>query len=449
MFDIEEKMETIPDPKTKKLFEEVYSSYQHGNYRSAVVMLWSVVVADIIFKLKFLDDTYRNKKASALLKNIKKKQEEHPENPEWEKELLKKAYEELKFITLNDKTNLEYLRTQRNLSAHPVLTDDNLLLAPNKDTTRSLIRNAMEAILLKTPLLHSELVNSIVEDLANNKDRLGSYENIKPYIQKRYFPNISNDGAIRIFKALWRFIFDTRNQEEDENRPINFFALLVFSERYKDLYVTEIQNNSSYYQVSAKYIEWIVGFLKNYPQMYQVLDESVKTLISSSINQLDQFLMCDFLSSSLEDHYNSVLLSMNSEILSISEENLRRCFDKAKEKDMLSKFFEICIKIYSRSGNFNYADANYYQYISPFLSDYTLTDILLLMHETNDKSQVCNRNRAYFDHKNVIQKFYELGGKAELFSGLKNWENWNMLILRESEDAFQSWTTIEENTKHD
>lgn len=84
----------------------------------------------------------------------------------------------------------------------------------------------MEAILLKTPLLHSELINSIVEDLADNKDRLGGYENIKPYIQKRYFPNISNDGAIRIFKALWRFIFDTRNKEEDENRLINFLHCL-------------------------------------------------------------------------------------------------------------------------------------------------------------------------------------------------------------------------------
>lgn len=437
MFDIEQKMESIPDPKTRKLFEEVYSSYQHGNYRSAVVMLWSVVVADIIFKLKFLDDTYRNKKAASVLRDIRNTQEAKPESSEWEKELLKKAYEELKFITLDDKINLEYLHTQRNLSAHPVLTDANLLLTPNKDITRSLIRSAMEAILLKTPLLHSELVNSIVEDLASNKDRLGSYENIKPYIQKRYFPNISDNGAIKIFKALWRFIFDTRNQEEDENRQINFFALLVFSERYKDLYVTEIQNNSSYYQVSTKYIDWIIEFLKNYPQMYQVLDEAIKTLISSSINsQLDQFLMCDFLSSSLEDHYKSVLLRMNSEILSISEENLKRCFEQAKEKDMLSKFFEICIKIYSKSSNFNCADANYYHYISPFLSDYTLNDILLLMKETNDKSQVCNRNRVYFDHKNVIQKFYKLGGNAELFNGLNNWEYWNMQMLRESEDAF-------------
>lgn len=118
----------------------------------------------------------------------------------------------------------------------------------------------------------------------------------------------------------------------------------MFSERYKDLYVTEIQNNSSYYQVSAKYIEWIVEFLKNYPQMYQVLDESVKTLISSSINQLEQFLMCDFLSLNLENHYNIVLSRMNYEILSISEENLKRCFEKTREKDMLSKFLRFVLK---------------------------------------------------------------------------------------------------------
>lgn len=448
MFDIEEKMEAIQDPKTKEFFKEVYSSYQHGNYRSAVVMLWAVVISDIIFKLKFLDDTYRNKKAEKILKEIKEKQKENPVDSKWEKDILEKAYVELKFITLNEKNDLEYLHKQRNFSAHPVLTDDNLLLAPNKDTTRSLIRNAMEAVLLKTPLLHCELVNSIVEDLDKNKDRLSSYENIKPYIQKRYFPNISNDGAIKIFKALWRFIFDTRNQDEDKNRQINFFALSVFVERYQDLYISEIKKNTSYYQVSPEYIERIILFLKKHPQIYQVLDESVKTLIKSSVKKLDQFFISDFLSSNLEEHYNTVLSRLNSEDLSVSQENLKICFEIAKEKNMLSNFFEICIKLYSKSINFDKADYNYYQYISPFLSEYTLNDILLLMRETNDKTQVCNRNRAYFDHNNVIKKFYALGGKTESLCEFKNWKEWDHKF-RESKDISQNSPDIMENNKHD
>lgn len=435
MFDIEQKMEAIPDPKTRKLFEEVYSSYQHGNYRSAVVMLWSVVIADIIFKLKFLDDTYRNKKAINILKDIEDRQNTKPESSEWEKELIKKAYEELKFITLEEKINLEYLRTQRNLSAHPVLTDDSLLLVPNKDTTRSLIRNAMEAILLKTPLLHSELVTSIVEDLAKNKERLGGYENIKPYIQKRYFSNISDDGAIKLFKALWRFIFDARTREEQDNKRINFYALVVFSERYKELYINEIKNNCSHYQVSSQYIECLINFLKNYPQMYNVLDESVKTLISSSVqHSLEQFMICDFLSKNLEEHYEIVLSRLNSEELSISADDLKKCFEKAKEKGILNKFFNICIKIYSKSYNFTAADNNYYNYIAPYLKDYSLNDIVLLMKETNDKSQVCYRNQAYHDHKEVLKKFYELGGDIHLIEQLENWKRWNNILLKEQEN---------------
>ncbi len=42
--------------KTKEYFNEVISSYANGNYRSAVVMLYSVAVCDLLFKLKELCD---------------------------------------------------------------------------------------------------------------------------------------------------------------------------------------------------------------------------------------------------------------------------------------------------------------------------------------------------------------------------------------------------------
>ena len=53
-FSIDESIENIKNPYTKELFKEVYSSYAMGNYRSATVMLWSVVVTDLIHKLKEL-----------------------------------------------------------------------------------------------------------------------------------------------------------------------------------------------------------------------------------------------------------------------------------------------------------------------------------------------------------------------------------------------------------
>ena len=53
MFNFENTIEQIPITKTKEYFKEVYSSYCIGNYRSAVVMLWTVIVCDLLFKLQY------------------------------------------------------------------------------------------------------------------------------------------------------------------------------------------------------------------------------------------------------------------------------------------------------------------------------------------------------------------------------------------------------------
>lgn len=42
--------------KMKEYFKEVVSSYINGNYRSATVMLYSVAICDILFKLQELKD---------------------------------------------------------------------------------------------------------------------------------------------------------------------------------------------------------------------------------------------------------------------------------------------------------------------------------------------------------------------------------------------------------
>ena len=59
--------ENIYFPKTREYFKEVISSYSNGNYRSAIVMLYSVVICDMLFKLKELKDMYNDTVASSLL----------------------------------------------------------------------------------------------------------------------------------------------------------------------------------------------------------------------------------------------------------------------------------------------------------------------------------------------------------------------------------------------
>jgi len=71
-----------------------------------------------------------------------------------------------------DYQHLVNLQKLRHLSAHPVLSGSHLLFSPNKETTRSLIRNALEAVLLKPPIFSKKIVGEFVFDIAAKKELL-------------------------------------------------------------------------------------------------------------------------------------------------------------------------------------------------------------------------------------------------------------------------------------
>ena len=50
--DIERQVEKITNVKTKEMFTEVYQLYAIHNYRACIVMLWSCIVCDLLYKLE-------------------------------------------------------------------------------------------------------------------------------------------------------------------------------------------------------------------------------------------------------------------------------------------------------------------------------------------------------------------------------------------------------------
>src|SRR5947209_7505394 len=90
-YSLELEAERIQDSRTRKYFDEVLSSYNSQNYRSAIVMLWSVVVCDLLFKLDQLKNAYNDLAARKILEELEKKQSANPKSPDWELELVTKV----------------------------------------------------------------------------------------------------------------------------------------------------------------------------------------------------------------------------------------------------------------------------------------------------------------------------------------------------------------------
>lgn len=110
--------------KTKEYFKEVVSSYINGNYRSATVMLYSVAICDILFKLQELKDMYNDSVATRILQKIEQEKAESESKSHWEKTLLDFVKHETQLLDVKAYSDLRHLFDDRNLSAHPALNQN-------------------------------------------------------------------------------------------------------------------------------------------------------------------------------------------------------------------------------------------------------------------------------------------------------------------------------------
>lgn len=436
MFNLEEKNNEIPEPRTRMLMQEVLSSYQHSNYRSAIVILWTVVIADIVYKLQFLSNSYNNQKAHNTLEQLKKASSKE-EQMKLETEILEKICHEFQFITEREKEHLLYLKKMRNYSAHPLFVEDNILYNPSQDETRALIRTAMESLLLKPALLHKDLVNYLVEDLASNKKRLREIETLRSYIQNKFFPNISELGAIKIFQALWRFVFMPKNDQEEENIDINVSTMGIFWERYQNIYLRDLSVNPYRYQVDSLRLKLFIQFLKSYGIIYKYLTSSLQSLIKAEVSTLQDAFCCPFLSKNIEEHLNSLLPRLKKESFDrpLDQEEISVVYQQATENGIKSLFFRFAIDVYINSQSFDMADRNFEYFVRPFFREFSKELLEDFISNSISNSQTYGRFRAVQDHRCIIERYLELKGDPTIFQQCSDWNIIYQNIINEKKNS--------------
>ncbi len=311
-FSLEETSEKIYFSKTKEYFNEVLSSYHNENYRSAIVMLWSVVICDIIYKLNHLVDIYDDKQAKNILKTIECIQTNNPKSSEWEIKLIEESWNNTQLIDNVEYTYLDFLQKQRHLCAHPVLTGNAELHSPNKETVRSLLRNSLEYVLTKPPFYTSRILDEILSDISNNSSALQTERNMRRYLESRYLNKMNSKTEVKIFKSLWKLVFRVEDERCNSNRLINFCALKIIATRNKDEIQAEISSNQDFFSNISENTE-IINFLielisiRDFSFIYEYLTEYAKVQINHKIDtSIDGKIMAWFIKTDLNSHYNDL-----------------------------------------------------------------------------------------------------------------------------------------------
>ncbi|UUC20560.1 hypothetical protein NOV18_08785 [Pseudomonas asiatica] len=413
-FALEKMSERIHYGKTKEYFAEVLSSYNNGNYRSAVVMLWSVAVCDIVYKLQKLIDLYEDASAKAILAEMTKIQEEDYKTSAWEVKLIDDVHAKTHLLDSSEYENLRYLQKQRHLSAHPVLNKERELHSPNKETVRSLLRNTLTDVLVKPPFYTQHILQELLVDISETSQMLNTKEKIKKYVVSRYLERATPAVELMIFKQLWKFVFKLENENCDKNRFINLRALEVVAARNKAALVNAVKGDVDFYSnISSSEIplQYLTFFLSNYPDLYPVLNEAARIKIEHCIAKDDIGKIVGwFVKDSVFKHADDLIEQIKNHNLVLSPEQFDYVLGISDSDEWQEKFCNVAATYYGVSKDFNQADSRFQVAIPQYIKLFNKDAIIYLADKIEKNNQCHDRNKARHDYVVIKKRIDELFG---------------------------------------
>lgn len=397
-FSVESSQDYIYEKKTKDIYKEVISCFINHNYRSTIVMLYTIVICDLIYKLQELRDIYQDEKANSILRDMEQKQNSNPTSPDWEDFLMKEIRDKTELLSLIEFDNIKQLKKYRNLSAHPVLNNRDILYSPSRELTLAQIRAMVEAVLAKPPLLSKKIIDDFLEDIESNKlfflnaDNECDTKSFKAFLKIRYFRFMGKSLKKSLFKALWKFVFIIDNADCDRNRDINFYALDCLYQESMDILKEYVKEEPQYFSFSGQYYPLIYIFLIKNPELFICFQDDVKITIRKVYenNEVVAKILGVFLAKDIETHCNKLEefykeCTYHDDHLKTYLRLLYEYADKVCKKFVVLQCY---IKIFSSAYSYQEAANRFRFFVEPYLRYMDGHEISMLIDSINSNRQI-------------------------------------------------------------
>lgn len=418
---IEEKIEQIESSATRNYFREVYSCYTNGNYRAAVVSLWSVLVCDAVYKTQKLFELTGDGWARKKIAEIERLQQENSKSSEWELDLFEGFYNNKKFIGIGEISNIRDIQKKRHLCAHPVLSEDSALYTPSKDAVKSMILNALDDFLIRKNYYGKDVFPLLIETLKDNSEYYSELKNIKPFIVK-YCQRLTLPAIYQIFKDFYKFSFRLDNEDATKYRRLNRRACHDLYQEVKKypFYVQKMKEEREYFEnVSFKtsILIYFFTFLSYNKEIYETFSEEMRDRLKVSHTKEtdDDFFYSLKVASNFLYQNPSDYFSVMKQLL--TDDTIKR-FTLAEYNYINEVYHDVnCIEIINdlsiifaeNSPSYDDADERFNLVLDEgVLRSYTAKQLERLIASFNQSSQVRNRRRGDIDLAKLKHRLAEV-----------------------------------------
>lgn len=416
-FSLEGATSRIYDDRTKSYFKEVLTSYQQGNFRATIVMLYSVVICDLVYKLQRLKEIYNDEKAIKILTEIEKSKEKKKKSSDWENELVNLIEEKGVLIEHSTVENIRMLQKHRHLCAHPVLNSHYELYDPKKDLARSHLRNMLEELLIRPPFIANSIFKDFIKDISEKRQvfpnpisAASDEKDLEKFLKAKYFKHLSQKGIEYFFGNLWKLTFRLIDVECEENRSINYRIIKVLIKNYQSTLEKLIAENSSYYSniTQGSPARYLIGLLSTYPFLFKYLEDHAEAIIDFEINSsIEGKIVSWFKFERMNDYVIALASSIKADEEDFKPSDIRLKYlgkvvydtEKFDKHDLVLKF---CIDLYTGSKSFIEARTIFSELISIILQVMEENHVIMLLSGIEKNDQTYKRWGTSKDHGQII-----------------------------------------------
>lgn len=389
----------IPSSSIREYFEETLANYTSGHYRSAIVLLYSTVITDLMQKLKILDEVFEDAKAKSILGDVQSKKTSNPKDPSWEGDVIENVLK-TSIVDTEVYAKIQHLKDQRNLAAHPVLNSDFELIQPSKETVIDFIKFFYEKLLTVPAHFMGNIVSKMTDDLAKFDTCVQTNPNyLDKYILDNYVAR-SNDACFRrIFKAYWKFVFKDEKIDDEKNfLLLNVFTLNILTKYGKEWCKKIIQSGEIFQTTgtSESTLSLLFSYFKTNYDVYPYVNEGWKSILDNFINDDPNYILCSWFKTSPKEH----LESLNSDSIKLHylarlrKDSIDCFFAFYQDMGELEQVLDVFIKIFGMSGNYETTKNLYDDMIHGYLSLLNQNQFTNLLSAMNCNDQIYNRDRS-------------------------------------------------------
>lgn len=385
------EVDNIYFEKSKEYFKEVLSSFESGNYRSSMVMLYSVIISDLLYKLQELANVYNEACAKEILNEVEtyKSNSQGKSKSNWEMELVRKVNKRTDLLDNEMYEQIDHIHKLRNFSAHPALNNDYELYRPSKEETIACIKCILEKILVIPPVFIKNITNTLLSDLSKNDDIYqNTPEELRRFLKEKYYKRMSVSKKEATFKTLWKKCFVDEN---DDGIRLKRKALGFLFEDCNESMLRLIKKDNSFNKFSDSCLYSLCGFLAEYPSIYDELDDATKFQIKSKVDKIDWLYLTSWFVTGNKKAHLANMISRNKYDISvqyISYDFFKYLYDIYSSTGDHHYLIDYCIELFGRSPKYAESRDRYKFMLKIFLKQMTKGQYIRLIEVINSNDQI-------------------------------------------------------------